>query len=226
MRAHDDPRPNPPTVRHGPNPAAGRDLVIGDLHGEFDILEHALDTLRFAPGRDRLFTVGDLIDRGPRSADALEWLENGRFTGSVRGNHEPMMVRALTAGEAVLMRMNGPGTMWRANGAHWWYESDAVSDARKRRRRTPRGGIANRWLAALRTMPYLALIEYGSRRVGLVHSPGAADYEAHWDQLWKKPESAPAPRARARAKVQRGSALPVSRHRARGGTRWCSRRWP
>ena len=45
-------------------------------------------------------------------------------------------------------------------------------------------------------MPYLTLIEYGSRRVGLVHSPGAADYEEHWEQIWKQAESVPAPGAR------------------------------
>ena len=44
-------------------------------------------------------------------------------------------------------------------------------------------------------MPYLTVIEYGSRRVGLVHSPGAADYEAHWEQLWEQTKSAAAPGA-------------------------------
>ena len=196
MKADENPHPNPTSVRHGPNPFGGRDLVICDLHGEFDTLEHALETLGFQPARDRLFTVGDLIDRGPRSADALEWLEAGRFAGSVRGNHEQMMIRALTCGEAVLMRMNGPGAMWLANGADWWYESAAVSDARRQGRKVPEGGVIDRWLEAIARMPYLALIEYGSRRVGLVHSPGAADYEKHWDQIWKQAESVPAPGAR------------------------------
>ena len=196
MKAVDDPHPNPAIVRHEPNPVGGRDLVIGDLHGEFDTLEHALETLGFQPARDRLFTVGDLIDRGPRSADALEWLETGRFAGSVRGNHEQVMIRALTCGEAVLMRMNGSGAMWLANGADWWYESAAVSEARSQRRRVPKGGVIDRWLEAIARMPYLTLIEYGSRRVGLVHSPGAADCEEHWEQIWKQAESVPAPGAR------------------------------
>ena len=195
MKTDGDPHPNPATVRHGPNPVGGRDLVIGDLHGEFDTLEHALETLGFQPARDRLFTVGDLIDRGPRSADALEWLDNGRFAGSVRGNHEQMMTRALTSGEAVLMRMSGPGAMWLANGADWWYESAAISEARKQRRRTPKGTLIDRWLKAMAGMPYLTVIEYGSRRVGLVHSPGAADDEAHWEQLWEQAETVPAPGA-------------------------------
>ena len=55
----------------------------------------AHDALAFDTARDRLFSVGDLIDRGPRSRDAIEWLTAGRFAGAVRGNHEPMMVDAL-----------------------------------------------------------------------------------------------------------------------------------
>ena len=37
--------------------------------------------------------------RAPRSADALAWLANGRFAGAVRGNHEQMMVNALSANQ-------------------------------------------------------------------------------------------------------------------------------
>ena len=80
-------RPVAAVARHGPNLCEGRDLVIADVHGEFETLEEVLRLLEFG-ARDRLFTVGDLIDRGSRSADALAWLESARFTGRVRGNHE------------------------------------------------------------------------------------------------------------------------------------------
>ena len=78
-------------VRHGPNDTGGRDLVVGDIHGYFDTLEHALDRLKFNPAADRLFAVGDLIDRGPQSAAALEWLVADRIA-AVRGNHDQGMV--------------------------------------------------------------------------------------------------------------------------------------
>ena len=87
--------PDEPIAHDAANRAGGRDLVIGDLHGHFDTLEHALAALAFDTARDRLFSVGDLIDRGPRSRDAIEWLTAGRFAGAVRGNHELMMVDAL-----------------------------------------------------------------------------------------------------------------------------------
>ena len=67
------------TVRVNEN-ETGRDFVIGDVHGEYDTLEAMLAELEFHPGRDRLFALGDLIDRGPRSADTLEWMEQGRIT--------------------------------------------------------------------------------------------------------------------------------------------------
>ena len=179
MQGDLSPHPNPPTVRHGPNPVGGRDLVIGDLHGEVDTLEHALETLEFQPTRDRLFTVGDLIDRGPRSADTLAWLETGRFAGSVRGNHEQMMVNTIIADEAISFDEAGPGALWSQNGGDWWYDSEEVRNGEG----APHWTLPDRWLGALRTMPYLVRIEYPSRSVGLVHAPGATDFWHHWDRM-------------------------------------------
>ena len=85
-------------------------------NGEFDSLAHALEVLEFQPARDRLFTLGDLIDRGPRSADALRWLETGRFAGSVRGNHEQMMMNALITETPFGRRMSGASAISSANG--------------------------------------------------------------------------------------------------------------
>ena len=66
---------------------AGRDLVVGDVHGCFRTLERALSELSFDSCCDRLFGVGDLVNRGPHSEDALIWLEE-RFDAVVLGNHE------------------------------------------------------------------------------------------------------------------------------------------
>ena len=55
-------------VKHRAN-TAGRDFVCGDLHGCFDTVEHALKQLDYDPLRDRLFSVGDLIDLVRRDAD-------------------------------------------------------------------------------------------------------------------------------------------------------------
>ena len=65
----------------------GRDFVAGDVHGCYRTLEQALRDLEFDASHDRLFGVGDLVDRGPHSAEALVWIE-GRFEAVVMGNHE------------------------------------------------------------------------------------------------------------------------------------------
>lgn len=69
----------------------GRDLVCGDIHGNFSGLEDALDDAGFDPSRDRLFSVGDLCDRGPESIASLDWLEKPWFH-AVLGNHERQAV--------------------------------------------------------------------------------------------------------------------------------------
>ena len=67
----------------------GRDLVVGDIHGHFTRLKAALTEIGFDPGIDRLFSVGDLVDRGPESEEAIDWLEKPWFH-AVMGNHEQM----------------------------------------------------------------------------------------------------------------------------------------
>ena len=41
----------------------GRDLAVGDIHGHFQRLQQCLDAVGFDPAVDRLFSVGDLVDR-------------------------------------------------------------------------------------------------------------------------------------------------------------------
>lgn len=77
--------------RHEAN-RAGRDFAVGDIHGHFTRLRQTLQALGFDPARDRLFSVGDLVDRGPQSEQALDWLAQPWFY-AVQGNHEDYAVR-------------------------------------------------------------------------------------------------------------------------------------
>lgn len=70
----------------------GRDLVVGDIHGHFTKLQAALKAIGFNPDADRLFSVGDLVDRGPESHLSLEWLDKPWFH-AVAGNHENFAIR-------------------------------------------------------------------------------------------------------------------------------------
>lgn len=70
---------------------AGRDFVVGDVHGCFDKLAEAMDAVGFNPAKDRMFSVGDLVDRGAQSKDSANWLAQPWFH-AVRGNHEAMAI--------------------------------------------------------------------------------------------------------------------------------------
>ncbi|MEQ1635292.1 MAG: metallophosphoesterase [Methylococcales bacterium] len=68
----------------------GRDFVLGDLHGCYQLLQDLLGQVNFNPAQDRLFSVGDLVDRGPDSLACLELLKEPWFY-AVLGNHEAML---------------------------------------------------------------------------------------------------------------------------------------
>ena len=94
--------------------AAGRDFVVGDVHGMFDSVERALAKVDFDPERDRLFCVGDLIDRGPRSRDVVQFLAQP-FVHAVCGNHEDALLQVHSGSEPP------EGEVW-ITGAEWWQE--------------------------------------------------------------------------------------------------------
>jgi bis(5'-nucleosyl)-tetraphosphatase (symmetrical) len=63
--------------------------VVGDIQGCYDQLRRLLDKAAFDPARDQLWTVGDLVNRGPKSLATLRFLRSlGAAFASVQGNHD------------------------------------------------------------------------------------------------------------------------------------------
>ncbi len=140
----------------------GRDYVVGDIHGMFRQLESLLDRVQFKPEHDRVFSVGDLVDRGPESAEALRWLEHPWFH-ACRGNHEQFALDS-TDPDAL--------DFWvRYNGGQWWKELSRGDQATFR--------------DAFQKLPLAMEVETRTGRVGIVHAdvPPAVSWERFTELL-------------------------------------------
>lgn len=79
-----------------------RTYAIADLHGRYDLLDYAIDTIALhSKGRAyTLVTLGDYVDRGPQGRQIIERLMRGDLPGHdklicLAGNHEAMMIETL-----------------------------------------------------------------------------------------------------------------------------------
>ena len=93
----------------------GIDYVVGDLHGCLDEFDLLLQHIGFNFNIDRMFSVGDLVDRGPHSLKCAKLIRESWFH-SVRGNHEQLMIDSLL-GE--YSQYNGTYNNWLINGGQW-----------------------------------------------------------------------------------------------------------
>lgn len=73
-----------------------RRLFVGDVHGQYDSLMRLWDLISLDSG-DTIYFVGDLIDRGPQSAQVVDFVR-ANAAGCVRGNHEDLLLDAFAGG--------------------------------------------------------------------------------------------------------------------------------
>lgn len=137
-------------VHHYGANRVGRDFVVGDLHGCLEPLTRLLAAVAFHPGRDRLFSVGDLVDRGPMSLKALALLQQPWFH-AVMGNHEAQLLAHLTDPQRI--RPHDPG----------WLRDAAP-------RFSQRQALAGAWTPLLRRLPLVISVGEGGERFNVVHA--------------------------------------------------------
>jgi bis(5'-nucleosyl)-tetraphosphatase (symmetrical) len=73
--------------------------AIGDIQGCYEPLQRLLERLKFDPAADRLWLVGDLVNRGPHSVEALRLTHSlDKQVVAVLGNHD-LTLLAVAAGQ-------------------------------------------------------------------------------------------------------------------------------
>lgn len=130
--------------RFGKN-TIGRDFVVGDIHGHFTALQDAIERVGFNTECDRLFSVGDLVDRGPECEMVLEWLDKPWFH-PVRGNHDDYVCRHDTCQIG----------NWIQNGGIWF---QGLLECEK-----------GEYAAQFRDLPIAIEVETAGGLVGIVHA--------------------------------------------------------
>ncbi len=88
---------------------------VGDIHGCYKELRLLLNKIDFSPSRDKLYVLGDMVNRGPNSAEVLRYLIG--LNGSVfciLGNHDihtlavAAGVRSMGAQDTIADLLNAP----------------------------------------------------------------------------------------------------------------------
>ena len=139
---------------------------MSDLHGHREQLDDLLKSVNFSTANDRLFSVGDLIDRGPNSPGCLELLKEPWFW-AVRGNHEQMLI------EATEQKTDALWSRWLLNGGSWVLEQPDIT--------------VEHWASLLKRLPITITLPCQDYTIGICH----AEYNApHWGDRYDGDEDA------------------------------------
>ena len=154
-----------PRVQHYAANSIGRDFIIGDLHGCRSLLDFALDNISFDSSSDRLFSVGDLVDRGPLNEACLDLLDAPWFY-SVMGNHDAMLLAALYEFTNIQIkdhperyRMNVYGNAFAYNGGMNWLGAHTTDIE-----------TMDNWIFKLEKMPVIITVGKGVDRFNIIHA--------------------------------------------------------
>ena len=106
----------------------GRRFVIGDIHGCYNTLDELLFNNLKITIQDKIYFVGDYIDRGPRSKEVIDLLiqlrQEGYSINPVMGNHEFMLISHYRGEDIAHWQKNGCAITLKSFGIGNIYELD------------------------------------------------------------------------------------------------------
>ncbi|MDO6706521.1 metallophosphoesterase [Photobacterium sp. 1_MG-2023] len=135
---------------------------LSDPHGQYQLMLDVLEKIGFryphnGQVRDRLFILGDLIDRGPDSMAILAFVQNNPAVYAIQGNHEHMACRAF--------RNPDHQALWLMNGGRWHEHCD------------PEALQAS--LRFAQALPVCYTLQINGHQIGLIHAavPSPFDWQ-------------------------------------------------
>ena len=136
-------------VRKFDNNTTGRDFVVGDIHGCLPDFIELLKQINFDKTVDRMFSVGDLVDRGPDSLNTAQLIYESWFI-PVRANHEQMMI------DSIINNGRQQNEMWSMNGGSWHVEVDVQ--------------LLKAIAEDMDKLPHIIVIGDGNQRINICHA--------------------------------------------------------
>ena len=80
--------------------------VISDLHGCYDMFMEMLELIKFSEN-DELYILGDILDRGDKPLEILDYIISHKNITLIKGNHEQMYIECYENQDLSLWYSNG-----------------------------------------------------------------------------------------------------------------------
>lgn len=169
--------------------------VVGDIQGCYDALQRLLEKIGFDPAADRLWTPGDLVNRGGQSLETLRLLKSlgDRFRMTL-GNHDLYLLRedwrypdGGSANHEMDVILHAPD---REALLDWLRRQPLARWSRKRELLMVHAGVVPQWTVK-KTVSLAAEVEtvLRSRRAGKFFSKMGKNWVRRWDDErtgWKR----------------------------------------
>ncbi len=158
--------------------------AVSDLHGRYDVFERGLKEIRFSEN-DRLYMIGDAIDRGKDGIRILEYLMDHENTDLILGNHEFLMLNSVDPSGRNICNGHDSELWLYYNGGDRTFVNYAKLSEQKRKD----------MLDWLRSRYVIMTLNVGGREFCLTHSYfieglenmrySETDYEDVWNIVWR-----------------------------------------
>lgn len=163
----------PDLIQHFEVNNKGKDLIVGDIHGHYDELINQLKRIHFDFENDRLFSVGDLVDRGEQNLKVLQLLDENWFFAA-RDNHEQMIIDRFEnpvnkpAWSNTVKTRKDAERIHAANGGKWFDELELEVDEDR-----------IHIYETIKEFPYVITLNSGVQALGIVHAEVPGEFD-HW----------------------------------------------